>query len=59
MQIESGSPGLEAISRSTRMLNDLNQTIVDKTQEFQSKAVKMNVAEQVTSSAENQIDLQA
>ncbi|HMU82590.1 MAG TPA: hypothetical protein PKE49_03665 [Leptospiraceae bacterium] len=59
MQIESGSPGFEAISRSTRMLNELNQTIVDKTQEFQSKAVKMNVAEQVTSSAENQIDLQA
>ena len=44
MQIESGSPGFEAISRSTRMLNELNQTIVDKTQEFQSKAVKMNVA---------------
>ncbi|MCE9599705.1 MAG: hypothetical protein K8S54_17230 [Spirochaetia bacterium] len=62
MQIDpSASHAFENINRSLQMLNQLNQTIVDQSQDIQNKMVSMSVQEQVgnAKAASSHIDLQA
>lgn len=63
MQIDSSaSHAFENINRSLQMLNQLNQTIVDQSQNIQNKLVNMSVQEQVGNAKEaasSHIDLQA
>lgn len=62
MQIDSSaSHAFENINRSLQMLNQLNQTIVDQSQNIQNKFVNMSVQAQVgePKAASSHIDLQA
>lgn len=57
MRVESTANAFDQINRAFQMLNELNQTIVDKTQDLQDKAVRYSVENQVGSGSH--IDLQA
>lgn len=59
MRVESTANAYEQINRAFQMLNELNQTIVDKAQDFQDKAIRYSVESQVSSGGGSHIDLQA